>query len=799
MKLTLKNVFTAMLFAAGATTAAAQLSTNPDKFLGNITTTYQIDYGTEKFYELWNQITPENESKWDAVEGQRRGQFNFSATDRIYNYARQHKFPFKWHTLVWGSQYPTWMNSLSKDEQLKAIEEWMDAVKKRYPDLPMIDVVNEAVAGHAPAPYKDALGGDGRTGYDWIIRAFEMAHERWPNAILIYNDYNTFQWNTDQFISLVQTLRDAGAPIDAYGCQSHDLTGCEASTLRNSMTKIQNALKMPMYITEYDIGTADDQLQLKNFSEQLPLLWEADYCAGVTLWGYIYGKTWTTNGNSGLIRDGKDRPAMTWLRQYMKTDKAKQAKSPFPGMQKEASVYVRPSALKVTKGQPISIEVRAAMRTKTIDHVDLYVNSKLQQTMTEAPYMASYTPAGKGRYNLRAVVTNTDGTTYERHSAITAFDERRAHKGPHTLPGTLEAEDFDQGGEGYTFHDSDSKNEGTTAYRTDGEGVDMVTCSGGYAIGYTATGEWLEYTVDVAEEGYYNYEVRAACGSGDGSAITIRLADDDCSDVLAQVTIPQTDNGTWGTYKALTGITRVPLSAGKHVLRVTIDKPYVNLDKVVFTHTDEDPDCQQFTDLAQLAATAQPFAICGIADDKAFYGSGNQNLGYADYATAFGTGVVGYYFKLESLATAADASLHGCYLLRLLTTGGEEYSIWGSPGYLNSQPANQSCSFILGLNNQYGQDMKNGAVWDIKYVDGRGYTLRNVSTGKYLHDNGPARYDDPAYFRFCTTKYALGIEVLPTVATPADDALYDLNGRRVDSSHPRPGLYLRHGRKVIIR
>jgi len=113
----------------------------------------------------------------------------------------------------------------------------------------------------------------------------------------------------------------------------------------------------------------------------------------------------------------------------------------------------------------------------------------------------------------------------------------------------------------------------------------------------------------------------------------IRLADEGCSDVLAQVAIPQTDNGTWGTYKALTGITRVPLSAGKHVLRVTIDKPYVNLDKVVFTHTDEDPDCQQFTDLAQLAATAQPFAICGIADDKAFYGSGNQNLGYADYVT----------------------------------------------------------------------------------------------------------------------------------------------------------------------
>ena len=195
----------------------AQLSTNPDKFLGNITTSYQIDYGNEKFYTLWNQITPENESKWDQIEGSRRGSFTWTNCDRINSYAKQHNFPFKFHTLVWGSQYPKWMDNLPKDQQYAAVVEWMDAVKRRYPDLAMIDVVNEAIDGHAPAPYREALGGSGVTGYDWIIKAFEMAYERWPDAVLIYNDYNTFQWNTDQFIDLVRTLRDAGAPIDAYG------------------------------------------------------------------------------------------------------------------------------------------------------------------------------------------------------------------------------------------------------------------------------------------------------------------------------------------------------------------------------------------------------------------------------------------------------------------------------------------------------------------------------------------------------------------------------------------------------
>lgn len=49
----------------------AQISTNKDKFLGNITTRYQMDAGggVPAYYKLWNQVTPENESKWGSVEG----------------------------------------------------------------------------------------------------------------------------------------------------------------------------------------------------------------------------------------------------------------------------------------------------------------------------------------------------------------------------------------------------------------------------------------------------------------------------------------------------------------------------------------------------------------------------------------------------------------------------------------------------------------------------------------------------------------------------------------------------------
>ena len=573
----------------GCLSASAQLSSNKDKFLGNITTTYQVDYGKEKFYTLWNQITPENESKWDAIEGSRRGSFNFSGADNAYNYAKNHNFPFKYHCLIWGAQYPGWINNLSTEEQYKAIEEYFDAVKKHYPELPMIDVVNEAIAGHQPAPYKAALGGDGKTGYDWIIKAFEMAHERWPDAILIYNDYNTFQWQRSQFIDLVKTLRDAGAPIDAYGCQSHDLTDMNETDFKNAMKEIQNALKIPMYSTEYDIGTTDDELQLQRYKEQIPYMWEADYVAGVTLWGYIYGKTWTTDGNSGIIRDGKDRPAMTWLREYMGTDAAKNAKSPFPGMVKEASVYVKPAAIAVTKGEAVPVTVRARLKTKEIDHVELYVNNTLQATMTEAPYSTEFTPENDGKYNLKAIVYATDGSTFERLSGVTAYEPRSPYKDIiATIPGTIEAENFDAGAEGMSYHDSDTKVEGDGNYRTNGGGVDIVKGNGGYAIGYTNSGEWLEYTVDVTEAGTYEFDAIVSSGATNSSFSLALNTDEGLKELTGSIAVPCLKSNDWNTYSTVHGRLSIPLEAGKQIIRINITGSSCNIDKIKLQHLDVD-------------------------------------------------------------------------------------------------------------------------------------------------------------------------------------------------------------------
>lgn len=203
------------------------------------------------------------------------------------------------------------------------------------------------------------------------------------------------------------------------------------------------------------------------------------------------------------------------------------------------------------------------------------------------------------------------------------------------------------------------------------------------------------------------------------------------------------------------------------------------------------PD-KKYKSLQEIGNTA--FAIVNEAEGKALFGSNNQNLDYQDYETAFNDGNSGYLFKLE------ESEVSGCYLLRLYIPDGTPYSIWGNKGYLNSQPVTGWCSFILGLDNRNGQDMENGAVWEICYTDGKGFSLRNVGTGLYLQDASPARYDKPTYFTFCTlSETATGINNISHISNISDDAVYDLNGRRVNESTLRPGIYIKNRKKIVIK
>jgi chitinase len=93
---------------------------------------------------------------------------------------------------------------------------------------------------------------------------------------------------------------------------------------------------------------------------------------------------------------------------------------------------------------------------------------------------------------------------------------------PWAVPGTIEMENYDYGGEGVAYHDNDSVNS-TGAYRSDG--VDVAGCTeGGYCVAWAYQGEWLKYTINVATAGVYTVQARVASDGPGAHSISNLMA-----------------------------------------------------------------------------------------------------------------------------------------------------------------------------------------------------------------------------------------------------------------------------------
>ncbi|MBC7708045.1 carbohydrate-binding protein [Polaromonas sp.] len=132
-----------------------------------------------------------------------------------------------------------------------------------------------------------------------------------------------------------------------------------------------------------------------------------------------------------------------------------------------------------------------------------------------------------------------------------------------SLPGRIEAENYDQGGEGVAFHDLDPANNGGL-YRTDAVDVSQ-SAEGGFKLGWVQQDEWVEYSVTVPTAGTYQFQARVAAVASGASL----HAEVDGVNVTGAVAVPVT-----GSYDTFTTITKdaVNLTAGPHIVRLYIEK-----------------------------------------------------------------------------------------------------------------------------------------------------------------------------------------------------------------------------------
>jgi endo-1,4-beta-xylanase len=275
----------------------------------------------------FNYFTPENEMKWDTVEGS-RGSFNYGPGDAVVNFATQRGAKVKGHTLVWHSQLPGWVSSASdvKTVMVNHITSVMTHYKGK---LHAWDVVNEAVdvdnklTGMGNARLRDSVFKT-KIGTDYIDLAFQTARKVDPSAKLFYNDFSTEGMNdkSDYVYKMVKSMKERGIPIDGVGIQTHIGTPNDSPTAAEVKQNIDRiaALGLEIQISELDVNGCDgitDAAMATIYHDLVAACVQQPLCTAVTVWGINDGRSWL-NSFSEAKCNGQSARALLFTDSYQK-------------------------------------------------------------------------------------------------------------------------------------------------------------------------------------------------------------------------------------------------------------------------------------------------------------------------------------------------------------------------------------------------------------------------------------------------------------------------------------------------
>ncbi len=308
--------------------------------------------GAEIVRKHFDSITPENALKWALVHPE-PDRYDFTSTDRFVEFGEKHGMFIVGHTLVWHNQTPAWVfedekkQPLSRDALLKRLRDHIFTVVGRYKGrIKGWDVVNEALNQDGTMRQSSWFK---IIGEDYLVKAFEFAHEADPGAELYYNDYDlALPAKRDGAVELIKKLKAAGVKIAGIGSQNHNLLNWPSIADDDASLTAFGKLGLKVHITELDVDVlprttkpgADYAVdikvtpQLNPYVDGLPDEMQAklaqryaelfqlyrkhrDVVERVTFWGVADGDSWLNNWpmrgrtNYPLLFDraGKPKPA----------------------------------------------------------------------------------------------------------------------------------------------------------------------------------------------------------------------------------------------------------------------------------------------------------------------------------------------------------------------------------------------------------------------------------------------------------------------------------------------------------
>ncbi|HEY1789340.1 MAG TPA: endo-1,4-beta-xylanase [Verrucomicrobiae bacterium] len=205
----------------------------------------------------FNTVSPENVLKWESVHPAPE-QFNFADADQYVAFGQKNHMFIIGHNLIWHNQTPAWVfqdaagNPISRDALIARMRKHILTVVGRYKGkIGGWDVVNEAVDEDGTlrdSPWRRIIGDD------YLVLAYQFAHEADPNAQLYYNDYSLENLPKRQgAISLIKKLQSRGVRIDAIGLQEHDKMDWPSTNQVDETISAFAQLGVKVMVTELDV------------------------------------------------------------------------------------------------------------------------------------------------------------------------------------------------------------------------------------------------------------------------------------------------------------------------------------------------------------------------------------------------------------------------------------------------------------------------------------------------------------------------------------------------------------------
>ncbi|XVE49336.1 hypothetical protein DITRI_Ditri01bG0074800 [Diplodiscus trichospermus] len=204
-----------------------------------------------------------NEMKWYSTE-KRQGEENYTIADAMVKFAKQNGISIRGHNILWDNpeMQPKWVKDLPPEELAKAATRRLNSVVSRYAgQLIGWDVMNENLHFNF---FEDKLGENASSLF------YSMAYHLESNTTLFMNEYNTIEYSRDRaptpskyktkLEEILSFTGNAGLKA-AIGLEGHFSAGQPDIAYMRSSLDILGAMRLPIWLTEVDIGKGPKQAQ----------------------------------------------------------------------------------------------------------------------------------------------------------------------------------------------------------------------------------------------------------------------------------------------------------------------------------------------------------------------------------------------------------------------------------------------------------------------------------------------------------------------------------------------------------